>query len=690
MQSTGKIRQESINRMLEQIDLVELMRNDVEIKRSGSNFMGKCPFHADSTPSMIVDPRHYHCFGCQARGNAIDYEMHRTGAPFPEAVKSLADKFRVELEFEGANSEKDFAADERKRLAHIMAECAGMYARVLQTSHEGKEALAYLRARGFTEEQIRQWDLGLSTANNLVLQLAPEKGWKREDLESLGLVKKNEIRNDFYDFFRARIMIPIKDERGLTVAFGGRIYLSYPPDRTPPKYLNSPETTLFSKSRILFNFHRARATVMQAQSVVVVEGYMDCIALVNAGIPNVVAVLGTALTPDHVKKLGRVTRTAVLCFDSDKAGREATKRSFEMAYPLNLIELQHIAVPQGKDPDEFVRKEGLGAFQQVLNTAEPLIQWVCDYHLAQARTRELQVRAIKSEMVPVILRNPDAAIREVALGFLAQKLGLSSFRALLSVPDARGVGKQLPQSAAPAAFQKSANSADTAPEIPVWGVRGVDELKFVAMLATAQFSDLPLRLKNLLDGLYGDDPLDEKICAQMLSEFMSRSSSEIVRSYLSFFAEQRDRSPLDVDGFAISSDDHLTAANAVVALLKWDLEGMAQSGLERWAMQSGVLSAQGGLKNPNHVFDAQNIPFVRFLLKDIEITKRTGVMKSRLERALLQLELDFLSSQLSKSLGDLRTAPGAQIAGEEQAILEQRCKRILQERERRVQKFTQK
>lgn len=683
----GKIRRDSIERLVTHINLAEHLRNYLELKRSGGNFVSKCPFHADASPSLYVYDDHYHCFGCNAHGNVIDYEIHRSGLPFPDAIQALAERYRFPLEFEDAGERSDASRaqqEERRRFLHYLTECAHGFARHL-ASAEGNEARVYLQERGISSSHIQQWGIGLAPSFNAVIALARDRGWPLAELERIGMVKKNETRGDWYDFFRSRIIIPIKDDRGNIVAFGGRIFQSFPPDRTPPKYLNSSESELFSKSKILFNYHNAVASVRQARSVVVVEGYMDCIALANAGIQNVVAVLGTALTAEHVKKLARVTDQVVLCFDSDKAGREAAKRSFEVAFPLNLVNLLHTAVPQGKDPDEFVRKEGAQAFKNLLTKADSLTKKVSEFFAEGHSTREAKVRALKSGLVPIILKNPDPAQREVALSTCAETLGLSSAQSLsagAAITQSQPVAKESLDRGPQAELGSEEASAQLKLQI-----RTVGELKILLALSHAQFEDLPERLRNLLLGVNSEEPMDELICGHMLAEAFSADASAVLKDLLDAIFRWKSERPIVLGAGRTAL--MLPPTRGLIALSAWDVGSLTDLGLEGWLTHSQPEGLGVSLQNLSNIFSIKNQPFVRFILKDLEVSVRMGTLSGRLKDMVLQAEIAFLDEELAKELQIFKDGPASAEGMESGGLgnMESRCKKITQERNRRIKKF---
>ncbi|MEN9530310.1 MAG: primase [Pseudomonadota bacterium] len=711
---TRRIRRSSIDALLERINLIDVVSQTVQLRRSGARSMGKCPFHEDSSPSFLVDEKHYHCFGCKAHGNAIDFEMNRTGTGFVDAVETLANRFNFNLDYENNSqeSEQDKALlQERRNLAHVMTEVTRAYAKYLWTN-DGGSALSYLRARGFTDENIKDWEIGLSPANNVLIKMAEKRGWSMSQLESAGLLKKRESADDWYDFFRDRIMIPIRDDKGNPIALGGRVFKPAPVGRAaPPKYLNSPETPLFQKSKTLFNLHRARTAIVQSGFVVVVEGYMDCLALARAGLLNVVAVLGTALTPEHLKKLARLTKRLVICFDSDNAGREAARRTFEIGFPLNLVELQYVNVPSGKDPDEFIRDKGIDAFKQLLDRALPLSQWVCDLYLAQGQSREAQVRKIKSDFVPVVMKNPDAAVREVTLESVAVVLGLSSVAALTSglsfqpqrsfttTVDAKS-GVATPGSNVPQSQHSSDNSLSPLNEsvqensglMPL-SVTSAEEAGFLIAFAHSYFSMLPPRLQNVLQGRQSEEPMDEIVLAQLLSNGMSSDVSAACLAWSGVqLQSERELALVDSSAGVQGMRDLLPSIKAIASL---DPEALLEAGLDTWVR--GVLEpGQGGfvkpqLRNLENLFDPVNLPFVRMTVRDVGVSRARNGLAALLSRTLANMEIAYLDSEIDQTNRDLKMYGEAYgEGGEEREALSQRLRKLAAERVRRYQKFVQR
>lgn len=706
-----RIRRTSIDSLLERINLIDVVSLTVQLRRSGARSMGKCPFHEDSSPSFLVDEKHYHCFGCKAHGNAIDFEMNRTGAGFVEAVELLANRHNFVLEYEsdGRESEKDRQqAEERRTLMHILQEVNRAYAKYIWTS-EGSEALNYLRARGFTDENIRNWEIGLAPASSVLGKMAEKRGWPSQQLELAGLLKRRDTDERSYDFFRDRIIIPIRDDKGSPIAFGGRIFREQAAvKKSAPKYLNSPETPLFQKSRTLFNLHRARTSIVQAGYAIVVEGYMDCLALARVGINNVVAVLGTALTPEHMRKLGRLTKRVVLCFDSDAAGREAARRSFEVGFPLNLVEMQYASVPSGKDPDEFVKEKGVDAFSLVIERAVSLASWVGDLYLAQAPSREAQVRKIKSEYVPIVLQNPDAAVREITLQSVAVALGLSSVQTLIS-----GVEKQqtrrggMSTSDMPSAVQASVNEMELGVDrqhvrqesgvdsdgVSPFEVSSAEEVSLLIAFAHARFSQLPQRLQNVLQGAQSEEVMDEVVLAQLLTQGLSPVVSKCLLDWSEVLLKHEADQPLtDYPIALVAGNDYLLKLRALSSL---DPELLLETGLEAWVR--GVLepTLTGGLKptlrSPQNLCDPSNLPFVRMVVRDAGVLRARNSLGNMLSRVLATLEIGYLDRKIDQTNQDIKAIEqGGGSSESEREALGIILRKLASERGRRHQKFLQR
>jgi DNA primase len=380
----------------------------VRLARSGRQWKGCCPFHGEKTPSFYVYDDHYHCFGCGKHGDAITFVMDTHGASFPEAVEQLAAEAGMQVPKpspEAAEAEK-----QRLDLAAVLDAAAASFQRRLFLP-EGRAARDYLANRGLSDETVRRYGLGWSGAGRgtVAADLA-RQGVTADQLVASGLMRRDDETGRVFDLFFNRVMFPIRDRRGRTISFGGRIM-----GDGQPKYVNGPETALFSKRRTLYGLDLAREAVRRAQgnTLVVVEGYMDVIALGQAGFDAAVAPLGTALTEEQLSELWRLTPAPVLCFDGDAAGARAAARAAELALPMLAPErtLRLIALPSGEDPDSLVRSRGALVFQAMLDGARPLAGCLYDLlHEGMSDTTPEQRAAFRTRLEEVAKRIPDKAL----------------------------------------------------------------------------------------------------------------------------------------------------------------------------------------------------------------------------------------------------------------------------------------
>ncbi len=354
-----------IQTLLGRVDIVDVIDRYVPLKKAGANYAACCPFHSEKSPSFTVSPtkQFYHCFGCGAHGTAIGFLMEYGGKSFPDAVAELARDAGLEVPNDARPGERE-RREEAQTLTSVLSRAAAFYKAELKAS---PRAIAYLKGRGLTGEIAARFALGYAPEGWQSLTRAFER-YDDPLLVNAGLVITGE-GDKRYDRFRDRVMFPIHDVRGNVVGFGGRII-----DEGEPKYLNSPETPVFSKGRELYGLYQARTAIRDAGCVIVVEGYMDVVALAQHGVDYAVATLGTATTPVHVQKLFRQTDRVVYCFDGDAAGRRAAWRALENTLPAlaDGKNVQFLFLPDGLDPDDFVRARGREAFEAALADAAPL------------------------------------------------------------------------------------------------------------------------------------------------------------------------------------------------------------------------------------------------------------------------------------------------------------------------------
>jgi DNA primase len=368
------IPQEFIQSLLGRVDIVDVVDRHVKLKKAGANFQACCPFHNEKTPSFTVSPskQFYHCFGCGAHGNAIGFLMEYAGLPYPEAIRSLAETVGMPVPETRGRYEKPGGAH-APGLLERMSQALAYYRAELKKS---RPAIDYLKGRGVSGEIAARYGLGYAPDGWQNLE-AVFQDYGTADLKDTGLIidsePEGEKRSRRYDRFRNRVMFPILDARGNVIGFGGRVI-----GEGEPKYLNSPETPLFEKGRELYGLYQARRAIRDANQVIVVEGYMDVVALAQHGVENAIATLGTATTPVHVSKLLKMADTVIFCFDGDSAGRKAAWRALEVSLPV-LADgkvVSFLFLPAEDDPDTFVRREGRDGFLQAAAQAKPLSQFL--------------------------------------------------------------------------------------------------------------------------------------------------------------------------------------------------------------------------------------------------------------------------------------------------------------------------
>ncbi len=421
----GLIPRDFIEDLIARVDIVEVVGGRVQLKKSGREFSACCPFHGEKTPSFYVSPQKqfYHCFGCGAHGNALGFLMEYEHMEFVEAVEDLARLVGVEVPREGGGQKRERAEPD---LYAVLEEAANFYRRALK---DDDTAVEYLKQRGLTGEIVAEYGIGWAPGGWDALTKALGGGdAKRTLLERAGMLARKDDR--VYDRFRERVMFPIRDARGRTIAFGGRVI-----GGGEPKYLNSPETPVFHKGRELYGLYETKQVMRDIPRMLVVEGYMDVVALAQHGIRYAVATLGTATTADHLHRLFRVAPEVVFCFDGDSAGRAAAWRALEQALPecKEGRQLRFLFLPDGEDPDSMVRKEGAEAFERRVAKATPLSEFMLDSLSAQVDMESLDGRARLVELArPMFARVPDGVFRHL----LVEALG---GRAHIAAPDLEGL-----------------------------------------------------------------------------------------------------------------------------------------------------------------------------------------------------------------------------------------------------------
>ncbi|HWL62996.1 MAG TPA: DNA primase [Steroidobacteraceae bacterium] len=420
----GRIPRAFIDDLIARADLVELIGARVPLKRSGREYKANCPFHNEKTPSFWVNPvkQFYHCFGCSAHGTALDFLMNYDRLSFVEAVEDLAQRVGVEVPREAGTAPAGPVVSED--LYTLMGRVATFFAEQL-AAHE--HARAYATRRGLDAATIAKFGIGYAPdAWSEVLKRFGASESSRQKLLETGLIIAREQGDGHYDRFRDRLMFPIRDARGRTIAFGGRVL-----DKGEPKYLNSPETALFHKGRELYGLYETRQDRAPLTRLLVVEGYMDVVRLHQSGISYAVATLGTSTTPEHLKRVFRLVREVIFCFDGDRAGRGAAWRALQNALPEAQAgrELKFLFLPDGEDPDSLVGREGKAAFEARLGSALPLSEYLVAHLSESIDVTHTDGKArFVAEAKPLLARLPAGAYRELLLDRLAQAIGVSAER----------------------------------------------------------------------------------------------------------------------------------------------------------------------------------------------------------------------------------------------------------------------
>ncbi|NBP94480.1 MAG: DNA primase [Gammaproteobacteria bacterium] len=420
---SGKIPREFIDDVLARTDIVELIGARVSLSKGGRDFKACCPFHNEKTPSFTVSPtkQFYHCFGCGANGSAIGFLMEFDHLSFREAIEELARIAGLEMPDTGSQREEDGLIP---ALLDTLAKANRFFKDQLRSHENAKEAITYLKERGLSGEIAATFELGFAPPGwDALASTARGEDKSLELMSKAGLVASKDAGR-FYDRFRSRIIFPIHDYRGQVVAFGGRIL-----GAGEPKYLNSPETPVFQKGSELYNLHRARSPIAKHGHTIVVEGYMDVVALAQNGVDNAVATLGTATTERHLQRLFRLAPSIIFCFDGDRAGRSAAWRALETSLPelAGGRQISFLFLPDGEDPDSLIRKEGGGAFRTRAIEATPLPDFLFSKLAAEIDLSRLDGRARLVELArPLLARIPEGPLRDLMDQRLKDESGVMS------------------------------------------------------------------------------------------------------------------------------------------------------------------------------------------------------------------------------------------------------------------------
>ncbi|WP_075183043.1 DNA primase [Pantoea sp. 1.19] len=419
----GRIPRAFINDLLARTDIVDLIDVRVKLKKQGKNFHACCPFHNEKTPSFTVngEKQFYHCFGCGAHGNAIDFLMNYDRLEFVESIEELASQHGLDVPYEAGSGPNQMERHQRQTLYQLMDGLRDFYQQALQAP-QAAPAREYLNQRGLSGEVIEHFAIGFAPPGwDNALKRFGQNAENRQSLTDAGMLVTND-KGRSYDRFRERVMFPIRDKRGRVIGFGGRVL-----GDALPKYLNSPETDIFHKGRQLYGLYEAQKNTPSPPRLLVVEGYMDVVALAQFGVNYAVASLGTSTTSDHIQLLFRATDNVICCYDGDRAGREAAWRALETALPWmsDGRQLRFMFLPDGEDPDTLIRKEGKATFEARMEQAMPLSRFLFDSLLPQVDLSTPDGRARLSTLaLPLISQVPGETLRIYLRQELGNKLGI--------------------------------------------------------------------------------------------------------------------------------------------------------------------------------------------------------------------------------------------------------------------------
>ena len=425
----GRIPEETIELVLASTDIVDLVGSYLPLKRAGSNFKACCPFHNEKTPSFMVNParQSYHCFGCGEGGSAIGFVMAYENLPFPDAVKKLASRAGVAIQEEAYDPEADKRRKKQSRLKEIHNQWARHMHELLLKSPDAQHARDYLKSRGYGKGMAERWMVGWMPTNpNVFLDWAREKGFTGRELCDSGIAALKDQTNPragIYVRFRDRLMFPIHNDYGDIIAFSGRQLRE---DPNTGKYINSPETALFKKSKTIFALDKARRSMTKDKFALLCEGQIDVIACHESGITSAIATLGTACTPEHARLLKRYTNDVVICFDADAAGFAAADKAFAILAPEGM-HIRMVTMPQGQDPDSLIKSQGADTFRQLVEKARDYFSVKLEHEAATRDLNSVRERAaLANHLASLMAHVGDKMTKEALINQVATRLGIGA------------------------------------------------------------------------------------------------------------------------------------------------------------------------------------------------------------------------------------------------------------------------
>ena len=435
----GRISRQFIDDLLARVDIVDIVDSRVPLKKAGKNYQACCPFHNEKSPSFTVsqDKQFYHCFGCGEHGSAISFLMEFDRLDFVDAIEELASYCGVEVVREENNATP---AEQRRQQEvyqqkqddyELMDQISRFYQQQLKVAADKEIAVNYLKGRGLSGEVVKRFGIGyISDAWDGMMKSYSRNGEANQQLVDLGMAIQGD-KSRPYDRFRGRIMFPIRDKRGRVIGFGGRVL-----GDQKPKYLNSPETRVYHKGQELYGLYEAKQANKTLERLVVVEGYMDVVALAQHGVDYAVASLGTATTSEQLQTMFRTVKEVICCYDGDRAGRDAAWRAMENALPLirDGFALKFVFVPDGEDPDSLIRQQGQQAFEEILDEAMPLSKFLFDKFLEDNPVNSMEEKvALIDKLQPYIHKLPDSILKNAIIEEMASHFGVTSEKRLLEL-----------------------------------------------------------------------------------------------------------------------------------------------------------------------------------------------------------------------------------------------------------------
>ena len=530
----GRIPEETIEQVLAATDIVDLVGSYLPLKRSGSNFKANCPFHNEKTPSFMVNParQSYHCFGCGEGGNAISFVIAYENLPFPDAIKKLANRAGVVVQEDAYDPEADKRRRRKSRLLELHNQAARFMHQVMMESPDALHARDYLKSRGYGKGMAERWVVGWMPENpSTFLNWAREQGFTGRELCESGLAalkNENNARSGIYVRFRDRLMFPIHNDYGDIIAFSGRQLRE---DPNSGKYINSPETQLFKKSKVFFALDKARRHMTKDKYALLCEGQIDVIACHESGIGSAIATLGTACTPDHARLLKRYTNDVVICFDADAAGFKAADKAFSILAPEGM-HIRMVIMPKGDDPDSMIKREGEDAFKTLVKNSREYFIVKLEHEASTRDLSSIRERTnLAKELANLIAYVGDKLSKDGLINQVATRLGIGAEEMRGSVVEAekqRARGKVFEQRQASADNKSDMSMTPKVQATPMNG--SIAYLCHLALTSQDAQDWLGEQLETIVDPL--SSLSGGSILRDILAKLPNPNSAAAIQTYL--------------------------------------------------------------------------------------------------------------------------------------------------------------